>query len=598
MDITAKTRLPLYMALAVLGACSSDTAPELQADALTFDVSPDAVDSGFLAVDSGFLADADALSDAPNTPDRTNELYDPAVMRTVSLTIEQADWDTLRRQSRSLLDVLAGDDCVSGPFDSPFTWFEAEVTIDGQRLDSIDIRKKGFIGSLDDNRPGIKLDLGEYVAGQSYLDARHITLNNAKQDPAVVRQCLGYWFAERAGLAAPRCSFATLAVNDREFGVYVNIEPLKRAFVERWYGNFDGNFYEGTLSDFTDELSSTFEAKNGDEDRLARPDLDAVRDALRVSDDELIASLEAVIDLDQFMTFWAVEVLLTHVDGYAANRNNYYLYQDPATGLFQFIPWGMDGILGSSPVGAPHSRSVYAEGALPARLYAHPEGQRRYYERLDELLEGSWDETALLRELERMTTLVLQNEPDAARRDTIAQSVGDVRDIIRDRREQIQAERAEGEPIIEQPDGFIGCFVETGTLEAEFETTWGSVQGNSDAWFEDEQRWSVRFEDDIWQFIDVGAAAGIAEDTGRSILLVGVFGEDRLAALNVQLGDAELQPGEAELDGSLLYSGDETGGEFVQIAWAQVTLRLDEGSEEDAATIRGTLEATLLGFED
>lgn len=31
-----------------------------------------------------------------------------------------------------------------------------------------------------------------------------------------------------------------------------------------------------------------------------------------------------MVDLDRLMTFWAVEVLLTHRDGFAGNANNYF----------------------------------------------------------------------------------------------------------------------------------------------------------------------------------------------------------------------------------------------------------------------------------
>ena len=60
-----------------------------------------------------------------------------------------------------------------------------------------------------------------------------------------------------------------------------------------------------------------------------------------------------VIDVSQFIRFFAMEFLLKHWDGYTDNRNNTYIYNDvkavanPTVSNvnFEFIPWGLDQIL-------------------------------------------------------------------------------------------------------------------------------------------------------------------------------------------------------------------------------------------------------------
>ena len=55
-----------------------------------------------------------------------------------------------------------------------------------------------------------------------------------------------------------------------------------------------------------------------------------------------LAQLDRVLDLDEFFTFMAMEVMAWHWDGYLMHKNNYRLYFDPTPQRFVFLPHGMD----------------------------------------------------------------------------------------------------------------------------------------------------------------------------------------------------------------------------------------------------------------
>ena len=63
----------------------------------------------------------------------------------VEIEIAEIDWDELRHQSRTLFDVLAGD-CLATPAPDIFSWFSANVSVDGETYQNVGIRKKGFLG--------------------------------------------------------------------------------------------------------------------------------------------------------------------------------------------------------------------------------------------------------------------------------------------------------------------------------------------------------------------------------------------------------------------------------------------------------------------
>ena len=48
------------------------------------------------------------------------------------------------------------------------------------------------------------------------------------------------------------------------------------------------------------------------------------------------------MDLEAFRTYWALEVLLTHADGFTNKGNNYFVYFDPGPDKMYAIPWGVD----------------------------------------------------------------------------------------------------------------------------------------------------------------------------------------------------------------------------------------------------------------
>jgi hypothetical protein len=404
--------------------------------------------------------------------DLSAPLFDPEHVVEVEIELAAGDWDALRVQTRSISELFGT--CLAEPFPDPFTYFPATVTVDGETLEDVGVRKKGFLGSLDTEKPSLKIKFNEYVSGQRLAGLKQLTLNNSKQDPSFLRQCLTYATFTAAGVPASRCNFAHVTVNGDDLGLFVHVEGGTKDFLERHFADPEGNLYEGTLSDFRDGWTATFELKTN-EAANDRSDLDPVIAALELPDAELLDALDPVVDLDQFLTFWAAEVLTTHWDGYSGNANNFHAYHDPSTDKFSFFPWGADGtfIPGSDPFGGTPS-SVQAVSLLPRRLYLLPETRDRYLETLEGLLDDVWDEAAMQDEIDRMEDLITPIvEPAAA--DDLAINIDAVRDFVRDRRGMIEAELAAGPPVWDQPLRSPPCFVTIGNLSGTVSTTWGTI---------------------------------------------------------------------------------------------------------------------------
>lgn len=411
--------------------------------------------------------DADgSLGDAGDPVDDLSEqLFDPDHLVEVDIELDPDDWDLIRNEGRELVESMAG--CA---LDFEYTWVHATATIDGVTLENIAIRKKGNLGSLSRIRPSLKLDFNRYVRDQSAWGMTRMTLNNDKQDSSHTHQCMSYQLFRNADGLAPRCNFARVRVNGNDLGFYSNIEPIKKPFLARYFEDTNGNLYEGgNVSDFYNELPQRFEIKNNEEIN-DRSDLYRVVEAMQVDDADLYESLDKVIDMDAFLTFWAMEVITGHWDSFSGNQNNFFTYHDPTTDKFYFIPWGTDGAFATDhlflPPGIPIS--VYAWSWPTYRIYSDLDSRAEYHDRLRELLDRVWDEDELLKEVDRIGELTSADDV----------SLDKQKDFIRGRRERISDELVGDGPdwTYTPKEGLPeGTCLPTFEISGRFDTVWGDV---------------------------------------------------------------------------------------------------------------------------
>jgi spore coat protein CotH len=415
-------------------------------------------------------ADADDSAGPDAAPvDLSEALFRPDHVLEVSITLDDADWAQLRAEPETI--GMPKITCDNQPTERPYTYFPADITIDGETVTNVAVRKKGGFGSLSTARPGLKVKANEYVSGQRISGLKRLTLNNNHQDPTLLSQCLGYGLFRAAGVAASRCSFAHVTVNGEDLGIYSNVESIKKDFLRRHFDDEDGNLYESGGEFSTDQIGG-FQPKTNKE----APDcsgLSNVATAMESSDADFVDNIGSVVNVDAFMSYWAMEVITDHWDGYANNQNNYFFYHDPTSDQMHFIPWGIDALFtGRERTTRPDS--VFACGSIPWRMYNVPETRALYLARLRELLDTVWDEDAIVDEIDRMQAL-LEPFTDPGGTGEHAARISSIRDFVGTRKADLLAELDAGDPAWPYAAGSESCRPVIGSIAATFDTTWGTL---------------------------------------------------------------------------------------------------------------------------
>ena len=393
----------------------------------------------------------------------------------VQITVSEQGWNTIRYQSRNFMSAL-NESRQFAPIEHPYTYVEASVSIDGVVFPKVGIRKKGFIGSQSNTRPSLKIKLNHIDKEAEIEGLTNLTLNNNQQDMSQVSQFMGYALFNATGSPAPRCAYAKVTVNGKNLGIYSHVESIRKPMLKRAFGKGKGTLYEGTVVDFNKEWKNSFEHKRGN-DTHGREKINALIDVL--ADDQVTEqSIGELVDLDSFYRFWAVESLLGFWDGYSGNNNNFFIYLNPDTDKFHFLPWGADSLFMKFSMldFAKNSRapiSVKTQGLIAYRLYQLEAGRERYAKMMTELLKNHWNEAELLAEVDRIAAMIqphlipgqraFKGEGWSEKNVTFEGTLETVRHFIRTRESDILQEIADGMPLWKKrprppfvmgPDGF------------------------------------------------------------------------------------------------------------------------------------------------
>ncbi len=298
----------------------------------------------------------------------------------------QSDGAVLLRNPEAQRSGLAG---VLG-FD--FDWARAEFEFGGRAFTNVAARLKGngtYLSSLFGDKRSFKVDLNKFAPGQKLGGVDELNFHNLIEDRSGMSDALGYELFRSAGVPAPRTAYAWLTVSvdgswdAKPLGLYVMVEPVNEEFAAERFGSKKTPIFKPVTPELFEFLgedwpayAAIYDLKTQATEAQRRRVIELARLVSQATDGEFARRVGEFLDLDEFARFLAGEVFLSSYDGILSNGQNYYLYLDPATERFGFIPWDLDHAWGG----------FYLLGSLAERERAsiwHPwVGRNRFLERI------------------------------------------------------------------------------------------------------------------------------------------------------------------------------------------------------------------------
>ena len=365
---------------------------------------------------------------AAPVPDPTDPFYDPESVQTIHLEIKSEDLDRLQR-------ALPKRSSVPGTF----RWND-------QTRQNVGVRYKGNSSSNLDwpHKRGFLIAFSEFEKGQRFLGLRHVALDNGVQFGSLFSERLITDVLRGVGVNASRCNFARVDLNGKPMGVYVNVERIDKAFLQRHFGTDRGVLFKvdeggpgadlGFLGDDPTLYRRTFELHAGDEADAYPELLDFIRASNDPSGSE--SELRRNLDVEAFVRTAAVMLLAGAFDQYTGwGPHNYYLYRNPADERWTYIPWDLDvgfadHAFGRVPVlDGWHAAwpAPVPERPLMERLISQPNLLRQYREQAGAILE-TWFRPEILipklRALHEQIRADLAEDPFPPRRATVPSDTG------------------------------------------------------------------------------------------------------------------------------------------------------------------------------
>jgi len=269
---------------------------------------------------------------------------------------------------------------------------------------NVALHLKGHLGSFQpvDSKPALTLNFSKVVKGQRFHGLEKLSLNNSVQDPGYSSEQVSRELFLAAGIPTPRASHAMVELSGRPLGLYVLVEGWNKQFLKEHFADARGNLYDGGIGrDITVPLDAS-----GDQPENSML-LDILVGACRDPDPTTrLAEIRKVLDLDRFLSFFALEVITAHWDGYSLNRNNFRVYEDPSSGKLVFLPHGMDQMFGVWRMRPTSSITPMMHGLVSDSIIRTEEGRRLYLARMRELTAKVVDPAKLCARVDEISATI------------------------------------------------------------------------------------------------------------------------------------------------------------------------------------------------
>lgn len=245
-------------------------------------------------------------------------------------------------------------------------------TVLTENVANVGVRLRGNT-SLNAEKKSFKISFNSFV-NQQWQGLEKLNLNANTNDPSLMRAKLVWDFMRFEGLPASRSSHVKVYINDEYRGVYLNVEHIDEEFADAFYDDGTGNLWKCLYPADLDYLGTNpdlykieqFGARTYDlHTNTFQDNYSQLSQFINVINNTSTANMPCelgdIFNIENYIKYLAIDVLTGNWDGYAFNKNNFYLYHNEHSGLMEFLPYDLDNTLGIDWVGVDWgNRNIYS----------------------------------------------------------------------------------------------------------------------------------------------------------------------------------------------------------------------------------------------
>lgn len=241
-----------------------------------------------------------------------------------------------------------------------FNWSAGDLDFSGLHFTNAAIRIKGNVAAVVKPKRPLKVDLNRNIKGQKLAGLDELTFNSLVWDTSCLVETLAYQFFRDAGVPSPRTAFAWITVSienkwDRKpLGLYLMLQPIDASFVADQLSSKNTPLFKPVTYDLFDYLgdnwadyAAIYDLKNDATAAQNQRIIEFARLLTKSNDAEFATRVGDYLDLDEFARYLACLVLVANYDSMLTTGQNFYMYLDPRSNKFGFIPWDMDAAWGN-----------------------------------------------------------------------------------------------------------------------------------------------------------------------------------------------------------------------------------------------------------
>ncbi|MDH7599855.1 MAG: CotH kinase family protein [Sedimentisphaerales bacterium] len=426
---------------------------------------------------------------------RSQDLYDPCTLRTISLRFSQPDW-----WSRLVANYQSK------------TNLTATLICEDQVYEGVGVRFRGntsYQMTGNSQKKSFNIEIDYTIPGQRLMGYKTLNLLNCANDPTFMREVL-YTNVCRRQIPSAKANFVRLEINGQDWGIYANIQQLNGDFIRDWFPSNEGTRWRaegrmgpvqgnrptqptggtgGPVIQRMEPLVAEIGAGGGVTNGVAAltwqgtsstayqavyelkgthqldPWASLIHTCYVLNNTPLAGLpnvLGTVLDVDRALWVCAFEIVFQDDDGYVYKRgSDYCLYYEPETGRIHLIQYdGNESFYGSPTAWPLFFRADDPLVPLMYRLMAINEYRQRYLAHVRTILEEHFTEDGLIPTIEAYRSLI---EPyvktDTKKLYTYQQFVSGIdqlKTFVRQRRAYLLSDRE----LAQQPPVILGIWTD------------------------------------------------------------------------------------------------------------------------------------------